>query len=132
MIDPTDDSADDVEVEVVDLVRAHRFEVVDAGGAVRAVLGSLDTPDPASPVFGLSLLDGDGRARVWLSIDALGPALVFDLAGNNLITLGVNDPAADALRVGGYFHMADFDGKTVFGWQLGDDGTVLARLGGAR
>jgi hypothetical protein len=112
------------------VVRATRVEVVDDGGRLRAVLGPLDSPNPESPVFGLTLLDPDGRARIWLTLDAAGPALVFDLAGNNIITLGVNDPTADALHVGGYFHMTDFDGTHVLGWQVDDDGTVLSRLGG--
>jgi hypothetical protein len=112
------------------VVRATRVELVDGHGQVRAVLGSLDTPDPASPVFGLALVDGAGRPRVWVALDATGPALVFDLAGNNIISLGVNDPTADALHVGGYLHVTDLDGTPVLGWQVEEDGTVLARLGG--
>lgn len=112
------------------VARATRVELVDADGAVRAVLGALDTPDPRSPVYGLALLDEAGRPRVWLSLDRTGPNLVFDLAGNNLLSLGVNDPAADALHVGAYVHVADIDGTAVFGCAVEDDGSVLARLGG--
>lgn len=112
------------------VVRATRVEVVDEGGRIRAVLGPLDTPNPAAPVFGLALLDGDGRPRVWLSLDATGPAVVFDLAGNNIITLGVNDATPDALHVGGYLHVTDLDGTPVLGWQVEEDGSVLARRGG--
>jgi hypothetical protein len=112
------------------VVRASRVEVVDEGGEVRAVLGPLETPDPTTPVFGLALLDPHGRARVWLSVDANGPTQVFDLAGNNIVSLGVNDPTADALHVGGYLHMTDLDGTPVLGWQVEEDGGVLARLGG--
>lgn len=112
------------------VVRTTRVELVDQGGAVRAVLGQLDSPDPDAPVFGLALLDEAGRQRVWLSVDGSGPTLVFDLAGNNVITLGVNDPTADALHVGGYLHVADLDGTPVLGWQVEEDGSVLARRGG--
>lgn len=112
------------------VVRATRVEVVDPGGRVRAVLGSLDTPNPAMPVFGLALVDEGGRPRVWLSLDDNGPAAVFDLAGNNIITLGVNDPTPDALHVGGYLHVTDLDGTPVLGWQVDEDGSGLVRSGG--
>lgn len=120
----------DISATAPGVVRATRVELVDQDGAVRAVLGQLDSPDPGAPVFGLALLDEAGRQRVWLSLDGSGPALVFDLAGNNVITLGVNDPTADALHVGGYLHVADLDGTPVLGWQVEEDGSVLARHGG--
>ena len=120
----------DVPTTAPGVVRANRVELVDQDGAVRAVLGQLDSPDPGAPVFGLALLDEAGRQRVWLSLDGSGPVLVFDLAGNNVITLGVNDPTADALHVGGYLHVADLDGTPVLGWQVEEDGSVLARHGG--
>ena len=120
----------DTPTAVPGVVRATRVEVVDPGGRIRAVLGPLDTPNPAAPVFGLALLDEGGRPRVWLSLDATGPAAVFDLAGNNIITLGVNDPTPDALHVGGYLHVTDLDGTPVLGWQVEEDGSVLARHGG--
>jgi len=113
------------------VVRATRVELVDGHGTVRAVLGPLDSPDPRSPVYGLALLDEAGRHRVWLSLDGTGPNLVFDLAGNNLLSLGVNDPAVDALHVGAYVHVADLDGSAVFGCVVEEDGSVLARFGGA-
>jgi len=111
-------------------VRTRRLEVVDDEGRVRAVLGPLDSPDPTAAPFGLALLDPIGRPRVWLSLDVTGPSQVFDLAGNNVVSLGVNDPTADALHVGGYLHMTDLDGTPAFGWQVDEDGAVLARLGG--
>jgi hypothetical protein len=119
----TDNSAPDV-------VRTTRVELVDDDGRVRVLLGPLDSPDPATPVFGLALLDPAGRPRVWLGLDVTGPSQVFDLAGNNLITLGVNDPTADALHVGAYLHVSDLEGSPVLGWQVEEDGGVLARLGG--
>jgi hypothetical protein len=120
----------DIPTTAPGVIRTTRVELVDQDGAVRAVLGQLDSPDPRAPVFGLALLDEAGRQRVWLSLDGSGPALVFDLAGNNVITLGVNDPTADALHVGGYLHVADLDGTPVLGWQVEEDGSVLARHGG--
>ena len=116
--------------DVVDLVRAHRIELVDEAGGIRAVVGQLATPDPARPVYGIALTEPSGRPRVWLSVHDTGPALVFDLAGNNVISLGVNDPAPDAMQVGGYLHFADGDGTAVLGWQVENDGAVYARYGG--
>ncbi len=113
------------------VVRASRVELVDGRGTVRAVLGPLDTPDPRTPVYGLALLDEAGRQRVWLSLDETGPNLVFDLAGNNVLSFGVNDPAVDALHVGAYVHVADLDGSAVLGCVVEQDGSVLARFGGA-
>ena len=112
------------------VVRATRFELVDTLGHVRAILGDLGSPDPETTVLGLALLDGDGRQRVWLALDATGPNLVFDLAGNAVLTVGVNDPAPDALHVGAYLHVADIDGTAVLGWRVEDDGSVTLRLGG--
>lgn len=127
MTDTTEDRSNDA----AEVVRARRVELVDSAGKVRAVLGSLDTPDPDTAVFGLALLDESGKTRAWLSLDDRGPAAVFDLAGNNIITVGVNDPTPDALHVGAYLHVADLDGTPVYGWQVGEDGSVLQRIGGA-
>lgn len=115
---------------IEEVLRAKRLEVIDPlTGTLAAVVGRLDAPG-VDPVFGLSLFDRSGRQRVWLTLDANGPAMVFDLAGNNVITLGVNDETADALHVGAYLHVADMDGTPVHGWQVEQDGTVLGRLGG--
>jgi hypothetical protein len=111
-------------------VRTTRLEVVDLDCRVRAVLGPLDTPDPDRPVFGLALLDDRGQQRVWLTMDGTGPSLVFDVFGNNAIALGVNDRTNDALHVGAYLHVTDLDGTPVLGWQVDEDGSVLARQGG--
>ncbi|MDQ1437304.1 MAG: hypothetical protein QOK43_933 [Acidimicrobiaceae bacterium] len=116
--------------EVTKVVRTTRVELVDRNGTTRAVLGPLDSPDPMAAVFGLALLDAEGRQRVWLTLDGTGPSLVFDLAGNNIVAIGVNDPTADALHVGGYLHVTDLDGTPVLGWQVDEDGAVLGRMGG--
>jgi hypothetical protein len=116
--------------DTTDVVRTRRLEVVDEEGRVRMVCGSLDTPDPRGGLFGFALLDGDGRTRMWAAIDEAGPALVFDMAGNNVITMGVNDPTSETLTVGPYLHLADVDGTPVYGWRVEEDGSVQLRLGG--
>lgn len=112
------------------IVRARRFEATDRAGRPRVVMGEIGTPDPDALVFGIAVLDEVGRERVRLVLDGTGPNLLFDLAGNNIITLGVNDPAADALHVGGYLCAADLDGTPVLGWHIEEDGTAFIRTGG--
>jgi hypothetical protein len=111
-------------------VRANRFELVDADGHIRAVLGDLGSPDPGMPVVGFALLDADGRQRAWVALDATGPNMVFDLGGNAVLTFGVNDAAPDALHVGAYLHVSDVGGTNVLGWRIEADGSVSMRLGG--
>ena len=96
----------------VECVRTSRLEIVDEGGRLRAVLGCLPSPDRTMPVFGLAILDPDdqSRPRTWLSIDRTGPKLVFDLAGNDVLTLGVHDPTDDATRIGAFAVLTDEEG----------------------
>jgi hypothetical protein len=114
-----------------DVVQARRIEVLDDDGRVRVVVGRLEAPDPAIEVFGVALLDHNGRPRVWLALDATGPSQVFDLNGNNLIAVGVNDPTADALHVGAFLHVNDLDGLPVYGWEVDETGSFLTRAGGS-
>jgi len=116
---------------VADLVRARRIEVVDDEGRPRAVVGRLETPDPADEVFGIALLDAAGRLRLWLALDPTGPKQVFDLRGNIQLALGVNDPTPDALRVGAFLHVNDLDGLPVHSWEVDESGTFLTRSGGS-
>jgi len=108
-----------------DVVQAHRFELVDRDGRVRAVIGELPNYDDAGPaIIGVSLLDAEGRRRTFLSLDDTGPSLVFDLDGNNVLELGVNDPTADALTVGAYAFATDALGEPRVGIRVFEDGEV--------
>jgi hypothetical protein len=112
------------------VVRITRLELVDTQGRVRAILGDLGSPDPTMQVLGLALLDPDGRQRVWIALDGTGPNMVFDLGGNAVLAVGVNDAAPDALHVGAYLHVSDVGGTNVLGWRIEEDGSVAMRLGG--
>jgi hypothetical protein len=114
----------------VELLRTQRLEVVDQYGRPYLVAGDLGSPDPERSVLGLALLDANGRQRVWLALDGTGPNMVFDLAGNGVLTFGVNDPAPDALHVGAYCWVSDVGGSNVLGWRVEQDGAVWMRLGG--
>lgn len=125
MSDPTDaGGADGAET-----LRARRIEAVDRAGRARVVLGELGTHDGDVVVFGVAILDDLGRQRALLVLDSTGPNLLLDLAGNNIVTLGVHDPAIDTLHVGGYLHMNDLDGAPALGWRIEEDGSVAMVAG---
>jgi hypothetical protein len=111
-----------------DVVRARRFEVVDANGVVRVVLG--DLAHSRGGVFGIALLGSQGQPRVWIEVDGRGPALVFDQGGNDVVELGVDDPVADALHVGAYLHLSGPDGRPAVSWRVEEDGSVTMRTAG--
>ena len=99
-----------------DVVQAHRFELIDRDGGVRGAFRELPNPDPATPaIFGLTLYDVAGNRRAYFSLDDMGPNLVFDSAGNNVLQLGVNDDVPDATRVGAYAFAADASGTPIAG-----------------
>jgi hypothetical protein len=114
------------ESEAVDLVRSRRVELVDDAGRVRAILGNLGGEEERA-LFGLALVDDNGRQRVWLSLDENGPALAFDQSGNTAIHLGVNDAAPDATHVGAVLHLCDARGNPALSWRVEDDGSVTMR-----
>lgn len=108
-----------------DVVQAHRFELVDRDGRVRGVFGELPNPDPSTAsIFGLTLYDVGGRRRAYFSLDDMGPNLVFDSGGNNVLQLGVNDDVPDATQVGAYAFAADGSGTPVLGLHVHPDGEV--------
>jgi hypothetical protein len=97
-------------------IQATSVEIVDPStGAVRGILGFLEGPEPGMPAIGLQLLDEHGHPRTWLVLDRHGPRLTFDLGGDEVLRLGVSDPADDALVVGPFLMMADDDGRPP-GW----------------
>lgn len=113
--------------EVPDVLQAKRFELVDGDGAVRAILGRLPGPEDW-PVVGLAVLDGEGRARVWLALQPTGPNLTFDRGGNTGLDMGVDDDTPDTLRVGPYLYLAGPDGAPAAGWRVDDDGSAPATV----
>ncbi|MDP9071875.1 MAG: hypothetical protein M3N68_11505 [Actinomycetota bacterium] len=110
-----------------EVVRARRFELVDAEGAVRAIVGDLGG---GGGVFGVALVGRQGEARVWIELGEQGPALVFDQGGNDVVAVGVHDAVADALHVGAYLQLSHADGRPALGWRVEDDGSVTMRAGG--
>jgi hypothetical protein len=114
-----------------DVVRAQRFEVVDADGNVTAVFGDLRSRDPEFPVTGLAVLDADGMTRASLAFDPSGPNLTLMDAGNIVFAVGVNDPAPDANYLGPYLLLMDAHGVPVISWRVALDGSAVQHLGAA-
>ena len=109
-------------------LRAERVEVVDGDGRIRLVLGDIGNPQRPGEVFGVALVDAEGRQRVWLALDDSGAALAFDHTGNNVVELGVDDGTGEATVSGAYLYLSDIDGRPVLGWRVDDDGSVTVRV----
>lgn len=108
----------------LDTVRARRFEVLDTRGRIRAALGPLDDGSDAEDVIGLELRDHDERPRATLGVSTDGPWLVFELDGNLLVHLGINDPARDAVDPGAFLYLSDRLGRPMIGWRITDSGAL--------
>ena len=112
------------EPAVAEVVRARRFEMVDAAGKARAVLSVL--PDGRT---GLLLVDAGGKGRVILRLHSDGtPVLaLYDAAGKERASLSLLPDGSPALG----FH--DAAGKTRAALSVRPDGTstlVLADAAG--
>lgn len=106
-----------------DVVQAHRFELLDRQGRVRAVIGELPSYiEDGEPIIGISLLDTKGRRRTYLSLDDEGPSLAFDFDENNVLQIGVSDPVGDAQKPGAYGLATDARGVPVLAFHVSPDG----------
>lgn len=108
--------------EVADILRAHRFELVDDKGQVRAVLGP--EPDTETGVS-LALLSPEGEHRVTLGLSDDAAWALFELGGNCLITMGIHEPHSDAVGARAFFNLCDVTGTPVIGWRVTDDGELI-------
>ncbi|HEX2039719.1 MAG TPA: hypothetical protein VHF47_08310 [Acidimicrobiales bacterium] len=111
------------------IIRTRRIEVVDGDGRTRAIVGDLSGAAQPEQVFGVALVDTDGRHRAWLALDDNGASLAFDRAGNAVLELGVDD-GAEAVRTGAYVQLSDVDGRPALGWRVDDEGGVVLRVTG--
>lgn len=78
------------------VIRAERFELVDAGGAVRAQLGTID-----HGVVGLAVLEPSGQPRALIGLEPSGTAGMFvtDPGGQPRAGLAVSRDANAVLRL---------------------------------
>lgn len=112
------------------VVRTRRLEVLDARGNPRLVMGDLGGSAQPDEVFGLAVLDRNGRHRAWLSLDAAGVTLSFDRTGNAVLELGVHDDEGESVAGGVYLQLSDVEGRPAVGWRVDDDGAVVMRMAG--
>lgn len=107
------------------VVQAHRFELLDRHGRVRAVIGEEpNNVNDGADIIGVWLYDTEANPRTYLSLDESGPSLVFDLEGNNALVLGVGDPGKLAAKTGAYAMASDGDGNPIAGIHVHEDGRV--------
>lgn len=112
-----------------DVVQAHRIELLDRYGRVRALIGELpDSVADGDPIVGVCLLDTEGRRRTFLALDDQGPKLVFDAHGTSVLELGVNDDTPDATKVGPYAFVADAAGRPIVGVRVSPAGELESTL----
>jgi hypothetical protein len=85
-------------MDTPDVVRARRFELVDAKGDVRAVLGVVADESEAS-LASLTLIDSAGYPRVVLATVDETASLSFWDRGNTAASLGVGEEGYASLAI---------------------------------
>lgn len=118
--------------KTTEVVRTLRLEIVDREERVRAVVGDLESPDDRHAVYGLSIIDTGGHERISVALPVEGPSLVFDLGGNIVAQVGVNDPRDDAVHVGAYLVLARPDGTPALVCRVEEDGSVTVERADGR
>lgn len=126
-----------------EVVRAGRFEVVDAQGRVRAVIGALgDQRYPTGAgsgdgrggggggeVVGVELRDRAGSARAWLTVEeGWGAQLCLAEGGNQVLLLDVVEAGPEAAEPGPVIRLCDATGAPVAEWRVAADGRFVQRL----
>ena len=107
-----------------DILRLKGVEIVDDRGRVRITLGPLGGSSREEPVFGIAIHDEEGSERMWLTLDAEGPTLVFASGGTGVIYIGVDDPVGDTRHPGAYINIGDATGRVTVGWRVTPDGSI--------
>ena len=87
-------------------------------------MGAMGGSSRGDPVYGIAIHDEEGSERIWLTLDAEGPTLVFASEGTGVIYIGVDDPAADTRRPGAYINIGDATGTVTVGWRVTPDGSI--------
>lgn len=83
--------------EIPSLLRARRFELVDAEGRLIAFLGLREGPGDAG-LAGLFLCDRHGLPRAWLSVDEVGAVVAFADEADIVLMAGVEDRRSGRAR----------------------------------
>lgn len=110
-------SADDI----ADVVRAHRFELVDDRGHIWAVLEH-GVDDEGGPRAWLRLFD-DNHEQVTLTADSSGPRLSLAMGGNTVAELGGNSQRSLDAAVS--LVLCDGMGQAIIRWLVSADGKLV-------
>lgn len=123
-----------------EVVRAHRFELIDVNGRVRAVLGVapggggeggvIADVHPGHHAYGLTVLDRQGSGRVSLTTDGTSASLTLFIGGNAAVAMGVADPeTAENVAPGGYLALyRSEDGSPVTRWLATPAGELVVEM----
>jgi hypothetical protein len=113
------------------VVRAERFELVDADGQVRAVLAPLSEPGGGGggEVIGIELRDRSGSPRAWLTFEeGWGAQLCLSEGGNQVLLVDLVEAGPDAAEPGPAIRLCDRDGVPVLEWRVTPDGHFVQRV----
>jgi hypothetical protein len=114
--------------EVVHVLKAHRFELLDEANRVRAVLGQKPYGGYGNHV-GLEIFDAAGSARAWLMHeDGAGVHLALAIGGNQVLVASAGDPGGE-LSAGPSITLCDLDGAPVLSWYVDEDGRPVTYAG---
>lgn len=105
--------------DTAEVVRAHRFEVVDRHGRIRAVLDT-DLDGDGWRACGLRIFD-DQTERITLMVHPGGALLSFGFGGNTLAEFGCADAIPENVEPGAYLVLCDAEGAVIARWQASLD-----------
>src|SRR5688572_14401927 len=106
--------------DVVEVLRARRFELVDGEDRVRArlVVEPRQEGGPLADRVGLELFDSRGSARGWLVDEgAAGVQLALAVGGNLVLILHAASPTIE-VDGGVSIALCDPTGAVVLGWEV--------------
>lgn len=98
------------------VVRGREVELTDDNGVVRfraGFLGTDRTDTAIGEVWGLEVYDEWGRARLAMQHCLHGAVVALKFRGNQVLVVGVNDPAPDVVVPGPYVVLCDPDGEPI-------------------
>lgn len=107
--------------QITDVVRAHRVEIVDERGRLRATLDS----GTDSEVVGLRIFDRHGSERITLAVSSWGAFLDLATGGNTSVHIECRDDIEESAEPGASLVLCDRQGSPVLEWSVTLDGGLI-------